>query len=74
MPDLVTCATNVKLRTAKALREVAQVEEDSNSSQNVRNTHPQDIRTVHMLAEMYPVSHDDHAVEGQGQEHQGGQP
>ena len=74
MPDLVTCATNVKLRTAKALREVTQVEEDSNSSQNVRNTHPEDIIIVHMLAEMYPVCHDDHSVEGQEEEHQGGHP
>ena len=43
MPDLVTCTTNVKLRTANALRNVAQVKEDTDSGQNVWKAHPQDI-------------------------------
>ena len=62
MPNLVTCTPNVKLRTAQPLRDVAQVKEDSNSGHSVGNTHPEYIGHCQMLAEINPVSHDEHMV------------
>ena len=62
MPDLVTCSPNVKLRAAQTLRDVAQVKEHSNSGHSVWNAHPEHIGHCQMLAEINPVSHDEHTV------------
>ena len=74
MPDLVACTPNVKFRTAQTLRDVAQVKEDSNSGHDIGNTHPDNIGHFQMLAEIDPVSHDEHTVQCHEQEHQGGHP